>query len=113
MAAEDQPDDDEFVMVQADDTQKANKKKKKPKMNMNSLKKGVANFLKTKKKKGSQQENVVNVPEVLMEPQDAQTSILRVILLVAQAQFHNSNANHNANAHNHAIKILNCLARPN
>ena len=48
-----------------------------------------------------------------MEPQDAQTSILRVILLVAQAQFDNSNAIHSANAHNHAIKILNCLARPN
>lgn len=48
-----------------------------------------------------------------MEPQNAQTSILRVILLVAQAQFDLSNANHNANAHNHAIKILNCLARPN
>ena len=42
-----------------------------------------------------------------MEPQNAQTSILRVILLVAQAQFASTRA-----SNPHAVKLLNCLARP-
>lgn len=45
-----------------------------------------------------------------MQPQDAKTSILRVILLVAQTQF--ENANSSFHAHNHAIRLLNCLAVP-
>ena len=44
-----------------------------------------------------------------MEPQLAETSILRVIILVAQQQFANSRGLH---TNDHAIRILNCLAKP-
>ena len=44
-----------------------------------------------------------------MEPQLAQTSILRVIILVAQAQF---SPQRGGRSNDHAIRILNCLAKP-
>ena len=47
-----------------------------------------------------------------MNPEAAQTSILRVSLLLAQAQFENSSETHNLHAHNHATNILNCIAKP-
>lgn len=84
-------------------------KKKETKMKL--LKKGVAKFLKPKKKKP--QEPVQIKPEVLMQPQDAKTSILRVILLVAQTQIENQQSNsHNKHSQNHAIRLLNCLSVP-
>lgn len=48
-------------------------------------------------------------PVVLIEPQLAKNSILRVMLLVTHTQFQNSPA-HKQIAHAHAINLLNCLA---
>lgn len=35
-----------------------------------------------------------------------------MLLIIAQSQFENQNENHNLYAHNHAVKTLNCIARP-
>ena len=70
---------------------------------------GVAKYLNPKKKQNSASSAPEEVlPQVLMEPQLAETSILRVIILVAQTQFKNANTL----ANDHAINILNCLAKP-
>ena len=44
----------------------------------------------------------------LIEPHLAKSSILRVMILVAQTQF--SNSSNNMQSHAHAINLLNCLA---
>ena len=68
------------------------KKKKKKRTKIQMMKNGVAGVAKyiNSKKKGRNSANDVPeevAPQVLMEPHLAQTSILRVIILVSQTQF--------------------------
>ena len=57
------------------------------------MKRGVQQFLNIgSKPKQSNQPQIVR-PEVLMNPEDAQNSMLRVLLLMTQTQFANQRTN--------------------
>ena len=79
--------DDEFVMVDSPTALPAKKQTK-----MRQLKNNVASFISGKQSKGGKKrgdKDAKEAPLTLMEAPEAETSILRVILLVAQAQFDN------------------------
>lgn len=80
-------DDDDFIVLPAQEKRKEKKKKR-----MQLLKNGVSKFLNPKKRREAKklaEADQRETPLMLMEPQEAQTSILRVILLVAQTQLNN------------------------